>query len=205
MRPSFSPISTVGSDDPRSIAPSVAMAGTPKPVIHEAFDVAEITKTLSHVELARPMETQPEVNRDFADADAMALDHQLKPDLVSDRVELVRGQEGFPPKCEESARGIPHRGQRPSKRPGDQAVQPAKEFPALVDARALDVAGAKHEVDPGLRQRIQQTWNRFWRMTEVGIHDQEDLIAGQPQTVDHGATEASFSISHHELHPSVLT
>ena len=69
----------------------MATADAAKPEVHEAFDVAEIVGALSQVELARPMETPGEVDRDFAHAYGAALDHQLEPDLVSDGVEVVRG------------------------------------------------------------------------------------------------------------------
>ncbi len=166
----------------------------------EPAEMAKIPELLAQRELAAPQLPVIEMDGHLGNVAAAALHDDFQKDLVADGIELAPGIEGGAPHCEKPAHRIVDGGEGQGEQRRHATVQPAKRAPVIRRRSALGKAGADGHLR-AVQHRRQQFGSLLRRMTEVGIHDHDEVPFAALQAVQDGPAQAAVLLADHEGHP----
>ena len=135
-----------------------------------------------------------ELDRHLGDCATSSLDHDLQRDLVADWIEagLFGFVQRFPSQTEEACHRIARAGQRFREPRRAERVDLAKQTPIVHRLAARRVTRADAELGATRRNRLDHCRQGFRRMREIGVHAQQDVVAGLAKTAKDGGRKPAL-------------
>src|SRR5512133_3223288 len=131
---------------------------------------------------------------------ATTLDNEFQPDFVANWAKPLTRLKGCPSKRKETGHWVSCTGQWQREQGGNAAVQPSQETPIVRSGATVDIARANHKIGTFL-QAMQHFRYGFGRMTEIGIHTDEDIALCATHAVQHGLTKPAITCANDHLKP----
>src|SRR5512145_2119534 len=140
------------------------------------------------------------MNRSLRHALATTLDDEFQPDFVANWAKPLTRLKGCPSKRKKAGHWVSCTGEWQREQGGNAAVQPSQETPIIRGGAAVDIARANHKIGTFL-QAMQHFRDSFGRMTEIGIHTDEDIALCAMHGVQYSLTKPAISCANDHLKP----